>query len=45
MTVTTRPNRHEFPQNRLLAQSAVIIAYSAGESGVAGRQLLAKHML
>ena len=41
MTVTTRPDRRELTHDRLLAQSAVIIDDSTGESGVAGRELLA----
>ena len=41
MTVTTRPDRRELTHDRLLAQSAVITADSTGESGVAGRELLA----
>ena len=41
MTVTTRPDRRELPHDRLLAQSDVITADSTGESGVAGRELLA----
>ena len=41
VTVTTRPDRRELTHDRLLAQSAVITADSTGESGVAGRELLA----
>ena len=43
MTVTTRRDRRELTGDRLLAQSAVdlITADSIGESGVAGRELLA----
>ena len=41
VTVTTRPDRRERTYDRLLAQSAVITADSTGESGVAGRELLA----
>ena len=41
MTVTTRPDCRELTHDRLLAQSAVITADSTGESGVAGRELLA----
>ena len=39
--VTTRPDRRELTHDRLWAQSAVITADSTGESGVAGRELLA----
>ena len=41
MAVTTRPDRRERTHDRLLAQSAVITADSTGESGFAGRGLLA----
>ena len=41
MTVTTLPDRRELTHDRLLAQSAVITADSTGESGVAGRELVA----
>ena len=41
VTVTTRPDRRELTHDRLFAQSAVITADSTGESGVAGRELLA----
>ena len=41
VTVTMRPDRRELTHDRLLAQSAVITADSTGESGVAGRELLA----
>ena len=41
VTVTTRPDRRERTHDCLLAQSAVIIEDSTGESGVAGRELLA----
>ena len=34
--MTTRPDRRELTHDRLLAQSAVIIVDSTGESGVAG---------
>ena len=36
-----QPDRREFTRDRLLAQSAVITADSTGESGVAGRELMA----
>ena len=45
MTVTTRPDRRELTHDRLLAQSAVITADSTGESGAAGRELLANQTI